>query len=83
MISRFSLLKFIITRSIFPGIFFLPLLAACNNSMSDINALTAQGVQEPNVGKDVTVLYSRGGKVQARLFTHTLIRNRGCKAAVH
>jgi LPS export ABC transporter protein LptC len=51
------------------------LLASCNNSMKEINELTNRAKVGEDRGEDVTILYSVGGKVKARLFAHTFIRN--------
>lgn len=51
------------------------LLSACNNSMTEINELTNRAKVGEDRGQDVTILYSIGGIVKARLFAHTFIRN--------
>jgi len=48
---------------------------SCNNSMQEINDLTNRSRVGADLGKDVTVLYSLKGKVKARLFAHTFLRN--------
>lgn len=50
-------------------------LASCNNSMEEINDLTSRARVGQDKGEDVTILYSVAGKVKARLFAHTFIRN--------
>ena len=50
-------------------------LASCSNSMTEINDLTNKRQSQDDRGIDVTVIYSKNGIVQARLFTHELIRN--------
>ncbi len=49
--------------------------ASCSNSMKEVNELISPTKAQEDRGIDVTVLYSQGGKVQARLFTHELVRN--------
>lgn len=57
------------------GLLFGALLcASCSNSMNEINELMNKNQMQEDRGKDVTVIYSRNGKVEARLFTHELIR---------
>lgn len=43
--------------------------------MKEVNELISPATAQEDRGIDVTVLYSRDGKIQARLFTHELIRN--------
>lgn len=42
--------------------------------MKEINELTGTARVGEDHGEDVTILYSKGGKLQARLFAHTFIR---------
>ena len=53
------------------------IVSSCSNSMSEINELVNKTQSQDDRGIDVTILYSKNGKVQARLFTHELIRNEG------
>lgn len=53
----------------------LVVLSSCTNSMKEINEVTGKAQPQQDVGKDVTILYSKNAKVQARLFTHELINN--------
>ncbi len=55
--------------------FLLLFTASCSNSMKEVNELISPGKAQEDRGLDVTVLYSKDGKIQARLFTHELIRN--------
>src|ERR1043166_4190950 len=48
---------------------------SCTNSMKEINEVTGRARVGEDHGEDVTILYSIGGKVKARLFTHTFIRS--------
>lgn len=43
--------------------------------MKEVNELISPSKAQEDRGTDVTVLYSRDGKIQARLFTRELIRN--------
>ncbi len=49
--------------------------SSCTNSMKEINEVTGRARVGEDHGEDVTILYSIGGKVKARLFTHTFIRS--------
>lgn len=55
--------------------FLMAMLAGCNNSMNEINAIVNKTKAQEDRGLDVTILYSRNGRVEARLFTHEFIRN--------
>ncbi|MEO6831403.1 MAG: LPS export ABC transporter periplasmic protein LptC [Chitinophagaceae bacterium] len=68
----FFLKKF--TRTILPGFFFLLLMASCSNSKQEIDEVMSKASLGEERGKDVTILYSRGGHVSTRLFAHTFIR---------
>ena len=72
MINHWSFLRTILTRTIFPGILFS--LASCTNSMKEINEAMDKTNMGEDRGKDVTILYSKGGHVSARLFAHTFVR---------
>jgi LPS export ABC transporter protein LptC len=74
MIKRPSRLYQLFTRRIAPGILLALPFAACTNSMKEINDLTGQGKAGEDRGKDVTILYSKMGKMQVRMFAHTFIR---------
>ena len=75
MIKRLSVLRTIFTRTIFPGILFA--LASCTNSMKEINEVMSKAKVGEDRATDVTILYSKGGHVSARLFAHTFIRAEG------
>lgn len=62
------------------GLLGLPLWG-CNNSMNEINALVNKTKAQEDRGLDVTVIYSRGGRVEARLFARELIRNESARPA--
>lgn len=53
----------------------LPFAFSCTNSMKEINEITDRARVGEDHGRDVTILYSVGGKVKARLFAHTFIRS--------
>ena len=57
----------------------LILISSCTNSMKEIDAVTGKAQTQEDVGKDVTILYSKKGKTEARLFTHELVRNTTAK----
>jgi LPS export ABC transporter protein LptC len=50
---------------------------SCTNSIQEINEVTGKARPGEDHGQDVTILYSTGGRVHARLFSHTFIRNNG------
>lgn len=49
--------------------------SSCNNSMKEINEVMQRDKLGEDKGKDVTILYSVGGVLKARLFAHVFIRN--------
>lgn len=53
----------------------LSLLAGCTNRKSDIEALMSKTSVQEDRATGVTIIYSKGGKVEARLFSKTFIRN--------
>src|SRR5436305_211960 len=50
-------------------------ILSCTNSMKEINDVTGKTQPQQDVGKNVTILYSKAAKVQARLFTHEFLLN--------
>lgn len=69
-------LKFFRSTPILGGLLFLAIAtSSCTNSMKEVNELISPTKAQEDRGIDVTVLYSKNGKIQARLFTHELIRN--------
>ncbi|XZF14768.1 LPS export ABC transporter periplasmic protein LptC [Chitinophagaceae bacterium MMS25-I14] len=66
-----------IARSMFPGILFSALLflSACHNDPKEVSALTGGSVAQEDKATDVTIIYSDGGKVKARLYAKEFIRN--------
>lgn len=50
-------------------------ISSCVNDPNDIRALTGKGSYQEDRAKDVTAIYSKEGKVKARLFAHEYIRN--------
>jgi LPS export ABC transporter protein LptC len=62
------------TRVLLPGILFLS-LAACNNDPEQIKALTSGRTKTEDRAEDVTVIYSKEGKVKMRLFAKEFVRN--------
>lgn len=55
--------------------FALVSLAACTNKKSDIDALTSAPTVQEDRAQGVTIIYSKGGQVESRLFATTFIRN--------
>jgi len=67
-----------ITRIIFPGILFFT-IAACKNDPNEIRALTGKGNMQEDRAEDVTIIYSKNGKITGRLFAHEFARNEYAK----
>ena len=71
-----------ITRILFPGVLFILLsTVACKNDPEQIRALTGKGNAQEDRAQDVTIIYSKDGKVNARLFAHEFVRNETAKPA--
>jgi LPS export ABC transporter protein LptC len=62
-------------RIIVPGLLFMSLISSCSNSMKEIDELTKGAKMGQDRGRDVTIMYSKGGKLTARVFAHTFIRS--------
>lgn len=56
-----------------PGLLFMLLSASCSNSMKEIDEAYASRAGQDRA-TDVTILYSKGGRLTARVFAHTFIR---------
>ena len=67
-----------ITRTIIPGVLFCA-IAACKNDPNDIRALTGGGNAQEDRAEDVTIIYSKDGKVTGRLYAHEFARNEFAK----
>jgi LPS export ABC transporter protein LptC len=80
MISRSKKyhLNNIIARILLPGILFLT-IGACKNDPNEIRALTGSGKKQPDRAEDVTIIYSKNGKIEMRLFAHDFERNEYAK----
>ena len=52
----------------------LPLMAGCQNDPKDIAQLSAANAPTEDKASDVTLIYSRGSQLQARLFAEEFIR---------
>jgi len=59
---------------IIPGILFFT-FSACKNDPDEIRALTGGGKKTVDHATDVTILYSKEGKTQMRLFAHDFVKN--------
>ena len=57
----------------------LVFIASCVNDPNDIKALTGKGYLQEDRATDVTAIYSKEGKIKARLFAHQYIRNESAK----
>lgn len=69
-----------ITRMLFPGVLFLT-IAACKNDPEQIRALTSGRNRQEDRAEDVTIIHSKDGKVNMRLFAHEFIRNSNARPA--
>ena len=67
-----------IARKILPGVLFCA-VAACKNDINDIRALTGKGNIQEDRAEDVTIIYSKKGKITGRLFAHEFARNEYAK----
>ena len=67
-----------ITRIFIPGVLFC-VIAACKNDPERIRALTGKGNSQEDRAEDVTIIYSKDGKINARLFAHEFARNENAK----
>jgi len=52
---------------------------ACTNKKADIDALTSKASVQEDRATGVTIIYSKGGSVESRLFAKTFIRNEVAK----
>ncbi len=69
-----------ITRTLLPGVLFL-LVVSCKNDPEQIRALTGQGNKQQDRAEDVTVIYSKDGRIKMRLFARDFVRNDYAKPA--
>ena len=67
-----------ITRILIPGVLFC-VIAACKNDPDRIRALTGKGNSQEDRAEDVTIIYSKNGKINSRLFAHEFARNENAK----
>ena len=63
---------------LFPGVLFMTTVA-CKNDPNQIRALTGKGNSQEDRAQDVTIIYSKDGKISARLFAHEFARNENAK----
>ncbi len=64
------------TRILLPGFAFLVLLcAACKNDPKEIDRLVNKSTIQEDIAHDVTIIFSRMGKVRARLYAKEFVRN--------
>lgn len=69
-----------ITRIIIPGVLFCS-VAACKNDPKEIQSLTGKRNNHEDRAEDITGIYSKNGKVKARLFAHEYIKNDAARPA--
>src|ERR1019366_8491527 len=65
-----------IARILIPGILFM-VIAACKNDIGQIRALTGRSNKQEDRATDVTLIYSKDGKIKLRAFVHDFVRNEG------
>ena len=67
-----------IVRILIPGILFFA-APSCKNDPNEIRALTGKPNQAEDHATDVTVVYSKAGKTNMRIFAHDFVRNEGTR----
>ena len=67
-----------ITRIMLPSLLFFT-IAACKNDPDEIRALTGKSNVQEDKAEDVTIIYSKDGKISGRLFAHEFVRNEYAK----
>lgn len=67
-----------ITRILIPGVLFCA-VAGCKNDPEQIKLLTGKGRLHEDRAEDITGIYSKNGKITARLFAHEYIKNEMAK----
>ena len=76
-IHKYFVYHFPFTRILFPGVLFLA-MTACNDP-NEIRALTGRGTKQEDRAEDVTVIYSKEGKIKMRLYAREFVRNEYAK----
>ncbi len=61
-------------RFLLTGVLFMSTLS-CKNDPDVIRALTGKGNRREDHAEDVTVIYSKDGKINMRIFAHDFVRN--------
>lgn len=64
-----------ITRMLIPGVLFCVFFTACRNDPKEIVMLTGKNNNHEDKATDITGIYSKDGRVKARLFAHEYIKN--------
>ena len=62
------------TRILIPGVLFFA-VTSCKNDLQQVRALTGGGNHQEDRADEVTILYSKDGKMNMRLFAHQFVRN--------
>lgn len=70
----------LIVRILLPAILFMA-IGACKNDPNLIKSLTGEGNRSLDRAEDVTIIQSKDGKVQLRLFAREFVRNERAKPA--
>src|SRR4051812_36038400 len=63
-----------ITRMLIPGVLFMAVVS-CKNDPEQIKALTGRNNRQEDHAEDVTLIYSKDGKVKMRAFAHDFVHN--------
>ncbi|MCD6012694.1 MAG: hypothetical protein K0Q79_2556 [Flavipsychrobacter sp.] len=69
-----------ITRILVPGVLFIA-IASCKNDPGEIDALTGRGSKQEDKAENVTLIYSKDGKVKLRAYAKYFIRNESANPA--
>ncbi len=67
-----------VSRIFIAGILFF-LTLSCKNDPNEIRALTGKAHLTEDHAIDVTVIYSKNGKISMRVFAHDFVRNEGAR----
>lgn len=68
-----------IARTMFPGIFFLFLVAGCKNDPQEIDALVNKNAIQEDRAEEVTMIYSENGTTKGKLFAKEFVNNETAK----
>lgn len=69
-----------IARILVPGVLFM-VIAACKNDRGDIEALTGKGSRQEDRAENVTLIYSKEGKMKLRAYARYFVRSESADPA--